>query len=79
MNTVIETIETTQTSPEGFFTLAKLGERWILLTPERQPFFSVGLNHIDSSPLRYPENLPAGNRNTTTTASNGYANPYRPT
>ena len=57
MNTILETVETTQISPEGFFTLAKLGERWILLTPERQPFFSVGLNHIDSSPLRYPENL----------------------
>ena len=57
MNTILETVETTQTSPEGFFTLGKLGERWILLTPERQPFFSVGLNHIDSSPLLYPENL----------------------
>ena len=51
-------IQTTQTSPKGFFTLAKRGGRWILLTPERTPFFSVGLNHIDSSPLRYPENLP---------------------
>ena len=52
------TNKTTQTSPEGFFTLAKLEERWVLYTPERKPFFSVGLNHIDSSPLRYPENLP---------------------
>ncbi len=51
-------IKTTQTSPKGFFTLAKLGRRWILFTPDRKPFFSVGLNHIDASPLRYPENLP---------------------
>jgi hypothetical protein len=48
---------TTQPSPAGFFSLAKHGNRWILLTPDRKPFFSTGLNHIDSSPLRYPENL----------------------
>ena len=51
-------IQTTQSSSKGFFTLAKRGGRWILLTPDREPFFSVGLNHIDSSPLQYPENLP---------------------
>ncbi|MCK5174203.1 MAG: agarase [Planctomycetes bacterium] len=50
-------VQTTQLSPEGYFTLGKRGNRWILLTPDRKPFFSVGLNHIDSSPLRYPENL----------------------
>jgi hypothetical protein len=54
----LKPVQTTQPSPEGFFTLGKCGNRWILLTPERKPFFSVGLNHIDSSPLRYPENLP---------------------
>ena len=53
----LEPVQTTQPSPEGYFTLAKRGNRWILLTPDRKPFFSVGLNHIDSSPLRYPENL----------------------
>ena len=51
-------IQTTQPSSKGFFTLAKCGGRWILLTPDQKPFFSVGLNHIDSSPLQYPENLP---------------------
>jgi hypothetical protein len=53
----LEPVQTTQTSPEGYFTLGKRGNRWILLTPDRKPFFSTGLNHIDSSPLRYPENL----------------------
>ncbi|MCZ6704731.1 MAG: hypothetical protein O6942_02400 [Bacteroidetes bacterium] len=52
-----ESVQTTQPSPEGFFSLGKRENRWILLTPDRKPFFSVGLNHIDSSPLRYPENL----------------------
>jgi hypothetical protein len=39
----------------GFFTVAPRGGRWWLLTPEDAPFFSLGLNHIDSSPLRAPE------------------------
>ena len=50
-------VATTQTAADGFFTLGRRGNRWILLTPDRQPFFSTGLNHIDSSSLRYPENL----------------------
>jgi hypothetical protein len=41
-----------------YFTLAERHGRWWLITPEGRPFFSLGLNHIDSSPLRYPE---AGN------------------
>ena len=40
---------------QGFFTVAQRGGRWWLLTPEGKPFFSLGLNHIDSSPLRYAE------------------------
>ena len=38
------------------FTLASRGGRWWLLTPEGAPFFSIGLNHIDPSPLRFPAN-----------------------
>ncbi|MEL6310917.1 MAG: agarase [Pseudomonadota bacterium] len=53
----LRAVATTQPSPQGFFTLGKRADRWVLLTPDRRPFFSVGLNHIDSSPLRYPENL----------------------
>lgn len=40
----------------GFFTLAQRCGRWWLITPDDEPFFSLGLNHIDPSPLRYPAN-----------------------
>ena len=53
----LKPVETTQDTPDGFFTLGKRGERWVFLTPERKPFFSAALNHIDAAPLRYPENL----------------------
>jgi hypothetical protein len=49
-------VKTTQTKPKGFFTLGKIDERWVFLTPDRKPFFSAALNHIDPSPLMYPEN-----------------------
>lgn len=49
--------KTTQVKAEGFFTLGKSGERWWLLTPDRKPFFSIGINHIDPATLRYPENI----------------------
>jgi hypothetical protein len=39
-----------------FFTMGQRGGRWWFITPEGRPFFSLGLNHIDPSPLRYPEN-----------------------
>ena len=50
-------IKTTQIDPEGFFTLGRQKGRWLLITPEGKPFFSVGLNHIDPATLRYPENI----------------------
>lgn len=37
-----------------FFTVAQRDGRWRFVTPEGEPFFSIGLNHIDPSPLRYP-------------------------
>ena len=40
----------------SFFTVGKVKEHWLFLTPDQKPFFSVGLNHVDSSTLRYPEN-----------------------
>ncbi len=40
----------------SFFTLGQRGGRWWLITPDSEPFFSIGLNHIDPSPLRYPVN-----------------------
>ena len=48
---------TTQTEPDGFFTLGRRGGHWWLITPEGRPFFSLGLNHIDPASLRYPENI----------------------
>ena len=39
----------------NIFTVKKRRGRWWLITPDGKPFFSLGLNHIDSSPLRYPE------------------------
>jgi hypothetical protein len=39
-----------------FFTVGQRAGRWWFITPEGRPFFSLGLNHIDPSPLRYPEN-----------------------
>ena len=39
-----------------FFTLGQRSGRWWLITPESRPFFSIGLNHIDPSPLRYAAN-----------------------
>jgi hypothetical protein len=36
----------------GFFRTARRGGRWWLIAPEGKPFFSIGLNHIDPSPLR---------------------------
>ena len=47
---------TTQVNATGFFTIAKRRGRWWLITPERERFFSIGLNHIDSATLRYKEN-----------------------
>ncbi len=47
---------TTQPAPEGFFTLGRWRDRWFFREPTGAPFFSVGLNHIDSAALRYPEN-----------------------
>jgi hypothetical protein len=41
---------------DGYFRLAQRRGRWWFLAPEGQPFFSIGLNHIDPSPLRYLAN-----------------------
>ena len=49
--------ETTQIEADGFFTLGRSKSRWWLLSPNREPFFTIGLNHIDPASLRYPENI----------------------
>ncbi|MEM6689659.1 MAG: agarase [Planctomycetota bacterium] len=50
-------VKTTQIASDGFFTLGKRNAHWWLISPDGQPFFTIGLNHIDPASLRYPENL----------------------
>jgi len=40
-------------SEQRFFTVEQREGRWWFITPEGMPFFSIGLNHIDPSPLRF--------------------------
>jgi hypothetical protein len=49
--------KTTQPEPKGFFTLGQRDDHWWLITPRGDPFFTIGLNHLDPASLRYPENL----------------------
>ncbi|MFC1715817.1 agarase [Candidatus Poribacteria bacterium] len=39
----------------NFFTVEERAGHWWFVTPDGQPFFSIGMNHIDSAGLRYPE------------------------
>lgn len=39
-----------------YFTIQKGKGRFLLHDPKGKPFFSIGLNHLDSATLRYPEN-----------------------
>lgn len=43
-------------SPSKYFNINKIRGRHFLITPEGKHFFSIGINHIDSASLRYPEN-----------------------
>lgn len=55
--TAVAAVETTQSEPDGFFTLGQKDGRWWLLTPTGDRFFSIGLNHVDPATIRYPENI----------------------
>jgi len=33
----------------GFFELGKVGARWLLITPDGEPFYSVGVNHVTAN------------------------------
>lgn len=39
----------------GFFTVGQREGRWWFITPEGERMWSIGMNHIDSAPLRYAE------------------------
>jgi hypothetical protein len=41
----------------SFYTTTKRKGRLFLMDPVGRPFFSIGMNHIESATLRYPENL----------------------
>ena len=38
----------------GFFAIEERHGHWWFITPDGKPFFSIGMNHIDSATLRYP-------------------------
>ena len=40
----------------GFFRLRQHRERWWLTAPSGEPFWSIGLNHVDAATLRHVEN-----------------------
>ena len=42
---------------KGFFAVDIRKDHWWLITPDGEPFFTIGLNHIDPASLRYPENI----------------------
>ncbi|MGK0239130.1 MAG: hypothetical protein ACI92G_002600, partial [Candidatus Pelagisphaera sp.] len=52
-----DAVKTTQLETDGFFTLGQKDDHWWLIDPEGNPFFTLGMNHIDPASLRYPENI----------------------
>ena len=44
-------------SETKYFTTGVRNDRWWFITPEGEPFFSIGMNHIDSATLRQAENI----------------------
>ncbi len=42
---------------QNYFSLGKIADHWWFITPEGEPFFSIGMNHIDSASLRTTEGL----------------------
>ena len=39
----------------GSYTIEKRDGRWWFITPDGAPFWSIGINHIDSAALRFAE------------------------
>ena len=46
-----------QPKPAGFFTTGQRNGHWWLIAPDGRALFNIGMNHIDSATLRYPENI----------------------
>lgn len=52
-----------QPAATGYFGLAKTEKGgWSFVDPDGEPFFSVAVNHIDDSDLRYPHNVDVWDR-----------------
>ncbi len=49
-------VSTKQSRVKNYFTVEQRGGRWWFITPKDKLFYSIGLNHIDPSPLHYLEN-----------------------
>ena len=43
--------------PKAFFKLDFRKNHWWFITPEGEPFFTIGLDYIDPASLPYPENI----------------------
>ena len=42
---------------DSFFRLVEKNDRWWLLSPSNKFFFSLGINHVDPSVMRFPDNI----------------------
>mgnify|MGYP005635540351 CR=1 FL=1 len=50
-------------NPTGFFRVENVNDRWWFITPQGHGFLSLGVNHIDSSALKYPDNIDVWKQN----------------
>ena len=55
LNLQCESSPSQKPKTKGFFTTKKIDGRWWLLTPDKQPFWSIGMNHVDPATLRYSD------------------------
>tara|TARA_B100000700_G_scaffold106018_2_gene119744 strand:- start:7622 stop:7789 length:168 start_codon:yes stop_codon:yes gene_type:complete len=46
-----------------FFEVKKIKDRWWIIMPSGEIFFSIGLNHFDPSTMKYKENISIWKKN----------------
>ena len=46
-----------QAESTGYFRVEQVDGRWWFVTPDGHGFLSLGINHIDSSALKYEDNI----------------------
>lgn len=54
---VIKTTENDDLIGNGYFRVAQSGGEWSFVRPDGGRFFSIGLNHIEETNLKYPHNI----------------------